>query len=355
VGAGQWQFLGPDALRFAHPGVGIQPGQAWVGVALAAFVLLLRSGIPVFAAGRLACWRGKMPGFMAKVLGESGRYVSQEATRCSHAIWTLAVITMAVVGAIFGLTIQSYLPALRLAPAGSLPLSLALLLLMLLVARVAFRRMDGLEKERECMRKGAAGEKSVAHTLSKFPDEFRVVNDVATPTGNLDHVVIGPTGVFVIETKDWRGIVGADRKGELTLNGKPLPKPHVKRFVGRVMGTKERVRALAPGVDPFFKAVMVFTSAWVDAKFRTTGWADCISDNQLMKHIVDCKSCKRLSAEEVAVIAQAFSSLARMDPDFCAKAEPGPGLAAPKSPASVPITSGLCTGVRATEPVWNKA
>ena len=56
------------------------------------------------------------------------------------------------------------------------------------------------------------------------------------------------------------------------------------------MATKERVQVLAPGVDLFFKAVIVFTSAWVDAKFRTTGLADCISDNQLVKHIVDSKS-----------------------------------------------------------------
>ena len=78
---------------------------------------------------------------------------------------------------------------------------------------------------------------------------------------------------------------------------------------------------LAPGVGPFFKAVMVFTSAWVDAKFRTTGWADCINDNQLVKHIVDCKPGKTLSAEEVAVIAQAFASLARMEPGFSAQAD----------------------------------
>ena len=43
--------------------------------------------------------------------------------------------------------------------------------------------------------------------------------------------------------------------------------PYVKKFMGRVMGTRERVAVLAPGVDPFFKAVFVFTSAWVDAKF----------------------------------------------------------------------------------------
>jgi hypothetical protein len=259
---------------------------------------------------------------MAKVLGESGRYVSQEATKRLHAIWTLAIITMAVLGVIGGFAVGSSSRLVTLPPLSSMFLSVALLLLMLLVARGAFRRMDELEKERESMRKGAAGEESVAHTLSKLPDVFRVVNDVATPSGNLDHVVIGPTGVFVIETKDWRGIVAADGNGELRLNGKPLPKPHVKRFVGRVMGTKERVQVLAPGVDPFFRAVMVFTSAWVDAKFGTTGWADCINDTQLVKHIVDCKPGKTLSAEEVAVIAQAFSSLAQMDPDFCANARP---------------------------------
>ena len=91
------------------------------------------------------------------------------------------------------------------------------------------------------------------------------------------------------------------------------------------------------------------------AKFGTTGLAYCIRDDRLVKHIVDNNPDKRLSAQEVELIAHAFASLARMDPDFCAKAEPGPGLVAPKPPAAVPITSGLCTGVRPTEPAWNKA
>jgi len=261
---------------------------------------------------------------MARILGESGRYASQEATRRLHALWTVAVITAVAMGAIFGLVARPYFPALTLTPVSGLLLSLVPLLLMWLVARVAFRRMDELEKERESMRKGAAGEKSVAHTLSKLPDEFRVLNDVQTPTGNLDHVVIGPTGVFVIETKNCRGMIGADGKGELTLNGKPATKAHVKRFVGRMMATKERVQVLAPSVDPFFQAVMVFTSAWVDANFGSTGRAHCIRDDRLLSYITDDKWGKRLSAEEVAVIAHAFASLARMDPDFCARAEPVP-------------------------------
>ena len=59
----------------------------------------------------------------------------------------------------------------------------------------------------------------------------------------------------------------------------------------------------------------------MDAKFGSTGWADCIREGQLKKYITDSKSGKRLSAEEVGVLAQAFSGLARMDPHFSARAE----------------------------------
>ena len=74
-------------------------------------------------------------------------------------------------------------------------------------------------------------------------------------------------------------------------------------------------------MDPFLKAVFVFTSAWVEAKFGTTGWADCIRDDWLFKYIVDSKFGKRLSAEEVDAVARAFLSVARMDPDFSARAD----------------------------------
>src|SRR5947209_459281 len=73
--------------------------------------------------------------------------------------------------------------------------------------------------------------------------------------------------------------------------------------------------------NSYINAVFVFTSASVEAKFRSTGWADCIRDDRLLKYIVDSKFGKQLSAEEVDAVAHAFSSLARMDPDFSARAE----------------------------------
>ena len=56
-------------------------------------------------------------------------------------------------------------------------------------------------------RKGWAGEVSLAAELSYLNDEFLLLNDVMLPGahGNIDHVLVGPTGVFVFETKNYSG------------------------------------------------------------------------------------------------------------------------------------------------------
>jgi hypothetical protein len=57
------------------------------------------------------------------------------------------------------------------------------------------------------IRKGLEGEQSVASELSYLSDEFLLLNDVMIPgaRGNIDHVLVGPTGVFVFETKNYSG------------------------------------------------------------------------------------------------------------------------------------------------------
>ena len=56
-------------------------------------------------------------------------------------------------------------------------------------------------------RKGWEGERRVASELSYLSDEFLLLNDVMLPggRGNIDHILVGPTGVFVFETKNYSG------------------------------------------------------------------------------------------------------------------------------------------------------
>lgn len=75
-------------------------------------------------------------------------------------------------------------------------------------------RINEIVKSKEY--KGAQGEVKVISQLEKLPDEFHVFNDLYLKseewikfnekplnTAQIDHLVVGPTGVYVIETKNW--------------------------------------------------------------------------------------------------------------------------------------------------------
>jgi hypothetical protein len=166
------------------------------------------------------------------------------------------------------------------------------------------------------MQRGAAGEIGVGSILQKFPDNFYVINDLTTPFGNLDHVVVGPTGVFVIDTKNWRGVVSADGKGELLLNGNPTDKPFVRHFLARMMDIRDTVALIASYHDVFYRAVFVFTSARVEANWGKTSSVNCIRDDQLYGYMVEKDFGRKLEPREAERIAQAFLAVARMDKDF---------------------------------------
>jgi hypothetical protein len=253
---------------------------------------------------------------MAKVLGESGRYVSQAVGKHSRRIILVVVLIIAALAVIEGFVLAGYVPS-GLFPAWLRPLILTgILPCIWILYKWGDKKLDVLFKKREAMRRGAAGEILVGNILADFPDDFCVINDLTTPSGNLDHVVIGPTGVFVLDTKNWRGVVSPDGKGELLLNGQPTDKPYIRQFVGRMLGARDRVLALAPGLDPFCQALFVFTAARVDAKRGTTGNVHCVRDDQLHKYIVEKDFGKRLSPVEVERLTQAFLALARLDRGF---------------------------------------
>jgi hypothetical protein len=253
---------------------------------------------------------------MAKVLGEAGRYVSQEAVKRQRRLWSVGTAGIALVGFVGGFVLCIGFLGGRIGQWVVTGIELGVAAVMVGIYRFTMRRMTELEQQRFAMAKGAAGEQAVGAKLGRLPEEYKVINNLTTPFGNVDHVVVGPTGVFLLDTKNWRGVVAADGKGELLTNGKPTDKPHVRQFTGRVMGIKEKVRPLAKGRDPFFQAVFVFPSARVDANWGTTGSLHCIRDEQVCDYILETKFRKKLSPAEGDAIAQAFLALAHMDMDF---------------------------------------
>jgi hypothetical protein len=74
-------------------------------------------------------------------------------------------------------------------------------------------------------RRGAAGERRSARLLAPLERQgWAVLHDLAVPRSraNLDHLVIGPGGVFVIDSKQYRGRLQLDRFGRLWHGRYPL-------------------------------------------------------------------------------------------------------------------------------------
>jgi hypothetical protein len=92
---------------------------------------------------------------------------------------------------------------------GSLSITLIAIILIALLAILA----------RLLPSKGALGEMRVAHILKKLPEEsYTVINNLLIQnnghTSQIDHIVISVYGIFVIETKTYKGWIYGGEKSE---------------------------------------------------------------------------------------------------------------------------------------------
>jgi len=67
--------------------------------------------------------------------------------------------------------------------------------------------------------KGARGEERVSGILKNLPGAYHVFNDFVAGRAHVDHVVVGPAGVFAVETKFWRGKVTVE-EGHVLIDGR---------------------------------------------------------------------------------------------------------------------------------------
>ncbi|HEY1764492.1 MAG TPA: nuclease-related domain-containing protein [Opitutaceae bacterium] len=253
---------------------------------------------------------------MAKIIGEAGQCPSGQALINHRRVLVAGLVAFTVLGAIVGIVIGQIVPIGKLTSTEVMASGTVLLVAAIGTGIYSMKKMDVFELDRRSMRKGADGETRVGNILGDFPESFRIINGLVTPFGDLDHIVIGPTGVFVVDSKNWRGVVSSDETGELLVNGKPTTKATIRPIVSRTMDAKEKIQAHCDFELPYFQVVLAFTSAWVEARWGTTGKALCVTDEGLYDLIVEHKNGGKLDGHQLDAIAQAFMALAPMDKDF---------------------------------------
>ena len=163
----------------------------------------------------------------------AGQYARATVRRLRmRTLMTLGVLAVAtaLLGRTFGLHDLRFL--------GS---EIALLISMFVISHFVLPLVD--RKDR-----GATGEEQVGSLLQELAGSgWRVIHDVTLGHGNVDHILIGPAGVFTVETKSHPGPVRVGR-----LHGRMLSQAQAQR--------KALERVTATRVEP----LIVFSRAWVD-------------------------------------------------------------------------------------------
>ncbi|AEH11748.1 MULTISPECIES: nuclease-related domain-containing protein [Protofrankia] len=145
---------------------------------------------------------------MAEYLRRRELYVAERKDRLARAVVTAAVVAALTVAAVsvFGAVVG--LSALVV-----LQMVLGAVLVVLAVAAARFLRSPS---EIESWRHDAEAERRTARALDRLVRAgYTVLHDraLADSAGNVDHLVIGPSGVWVVETDAHRGPLRQNRAG----------------------------------------------------------------------------------------------------------------------------------------------
>jgi Nuclease-related domain len=133
---------------------------------------------------------------------EAGAHVQAEADRRWRRLLFLIVGSLAVTGVAF----------VALGGHGLALIEIELVAVLVMVIGSAATRPSAERWER-----GAAGERKVGATLEGLGDDWHVLHDIYLGRGNIDHIVVGPGGVYTVETKSHRGRISVDRIDEKML------------------------------------------------------------------------------------------------------------------------------------------
>lgn len=110
-----------------------------------------------------------------------------------------------------------------------------------------------LIKSYESKVKGYVGEKLVAKKLSKLNKrKYKIINNLLLKTlkgtAQIDHIVISQYGIFVIETKNYKGIITGneydDNWNQILFNNKEVLRNPIKQNNGHIKALKDVIPAL---------------------------------------------------------------------------------------------------------------
>ena len=184
---------------------------------------------------------------------------------------------------------------------------------VIILAVVVIQVADHLEKKGLHQKKrakdadrGARAEEVVAERLMDLPDGYHTFHDLAFDGFNIDHVVVGPGGIFLVATKSPAGRV--DAKGEvLLLNGAPF----IKNILNQTWTQTDQLRdflKLRTSREWTVKPVLCFSRASVSISKPVKG-ITVVNKRYLTTYFTNQK--QSLNSEDIETITRILQEKTR--------------------------------------------
>jgi Nuclease-related domain len=123
----------------------------------------------------------------------------------------------------------------------------------------------GFRNKSDKFYRGFNGELDIKKELGNLSDDFSIYQDaqLGDNKGNLDFVVLGPPGVFILEVKSHKGEVGYNGHN-ITINGREYG--FLRQVHGQTWALKNYLKQQT-GEDIFIHPVLVFSSPYAKLNF----------------------------------------------------------------------------------------
>lgn len=148
---------------------------------------------------------------------------------------------------------------------------------------------------------GAVGERKTAKALGKLDGSYEILHDRKARglKWNIDHIVIGPTGVFAIETKNVKGVV-AVRQGHLMVGGRKKD-AYIEEVWREAQAIQEVLAPVLASLERDVRPVICFHNAELPWGKTSIDSVQIVGKNGLIKHLT--QGPKWLTDDQVKSIA----------------------------------------------------
>lgn len=244
---------------------------------------------------------GILPPSMAKMHSKSGQWSKSEAHKHHDKIWAIAGLFCFGMGVVVMGLID------RMHTWWGVCLSFISLVLIWAIRKPIGLAADKIAKESISYWRGGKTEAYVGWLLMDLPDDWHVFNGIKIrDRQDLDHIVVGPAGLYCISTKSHRGLFTREADGRVFYNNEPT------ELIGDTLAQMKRLKELLAaelGKDvPWINAILAVPFAYIDFSGKQNH-VSVLNDYTLVDWIEKGDSRDKLSKLQIGGVVRVLERL----------------------------------------------